>query len=258
MKIDKISAVRDVPSLEGKVSDEEWKVRVDLAACYRLIRAHGWNHNIYNHCSARVPGEPDKFLMKGHALLWDEVTASNLVKVDMNAELDERAGVNRPGFVLHSAILRARPDVNAVVHIHESSSVAVSVTRQGLLPLTQDAIFFFDRIGYHDYHGITENAEERAQIVAALGDKPAMLMRSHGSVTVGANVRAAYVLTNHLVTASKIQMQLMASGADLVIPSPEVCRGTVKQYESHNNGRGQDDWPAALRELDRTDDSYRH
>jgi ribulose-5-phosphate 4-epimerase/fuculose-1-phosphate aldolase len=258
MKIDKISAVRDVAGLEGKVAEAEWKTRVDLAACHRLIRANGWNSNIYNHCSARVPGEPDKFLMKAHALLWDEVTASNLVKVDMNAELDEAAGVNRPGFVLHSAILRARPDVNAVVHIHEAASVAVSTTKDGLLPLTQDGIFLFERVGYHDYHGITENAGERARIVAALGGNPAMLMRSHGSVTVGADVREAYVLTNHLVTASRIQMELMASGAELVIPPPGICRATVAQYESHNKGRGLDDWPAAMRELDRIDDSYRH
>jgi ribulose-5-phosphate 4-epimerase/fuculose-1-phosphate aldolase len=258
MKLDKIAAIRDVAPLSGKVSDTEWQTRVDLAACYRLIRRHGWNSNIYNHCSARVPGEPDFMVMKAHALLWDEVTASNLVKVNIHDELDENAGVNRPGFVLHSAILRARPDVNAVVHIHEAASIAVSVTKDGLLPLTQDAIFLFERVGYHDYHGITENAEERDLIVAALGDKPAMLMRSHGSVTVGATVREAYMLTNHLVTASRAQMQLMAAGAELVVPPTEVCRATVAQHAAHNQGRGLDDWPAALRELDRVDDSYRH
>ena len=111
--------------------------RVDLAACYRLAQSHGWNRNIYNHVSHRVPGEPDMFLIKPHVLLWDEITASNLIKVNMHGELDERAGVNRPGYVLHSAILRARPDVNAVVHIHEEASVAVSTMKDGLLPLTQ-------------------------------------------------------------------------------------------------------------------------
>ena len=147
-----------MPSLKDKVSPEEWRARVDLAACYRLVRAQGWNTGINNHISHRVPGEDDYFLMKAHRLMWDEVTASNLVKVNMNEELDEAAGVNRPGFVLHSAILRARDDVNACVHIHEESSIAVSTLKDGLLPLTQDAIFLYDRVAYHDYQGITEDA----------------------------------------------------------------------------------------------------
>ena len=253
-----ITAIRDVKSLKEKLPQEEWNARVDLAACYRLVRANGWNMNIFNHVSLRVPEEPDYFFIKAHALLWDEVTASNLVKVNLNEELDETSLVNRPGFVLHSAILRARPDVNAIVHIHEEACVAVSATKDGILPLTQDAIFLYDQVAYHEYSGITEDAEERAAITNNLGDKTAMLMRNHGSVTVGRTTQEAYSWTQRLVKASQIQLQLMASGSELVIPSEDVCRHTVQQYLEHNKGRGLDDWPAALRELDRIDDSYRH
>lgn len=254
---DKVNRLRDVPSIEAKVSQEEWRARVDLAAAYRLVRANDWNVNIYNHCSHRVPGEPDCFLMKAHPLLWDEVTASNLVKVDMREELDERANVNRPGFVLHSAILRTRMDVNAVVHIHEQSTIAVGTMKDGLRPLTQDAIFLYGRVGYHEYNGITEDAEEREQIVTNLGNNAAMIMRSHGTVSVGDTMREAYITTEHLVKASQIQLKLMSSGAELEIPSPETCRRAADQYVAHGKGRGQADWPAYLRELDRLDPSYR-
>ena len=253
-----ITAIRDVKSLKGQISTEEWSARVDLAACYRLVRANGWNMNIFNYVSLRVPEQPDYFFIKAHALLWDEVTASNLVKVNLNEELDETSLVNRPGFVLHSAILRARPDVNAIVHIHEEACVAVSATKDGILPLTQDAIFLYDQVAYHEYSGITEDAEERAAITNNLGDKTAMLMRNHGSVTVGRTTQEAYSWTQRLVKASQIQLQLMASGSELVIPSEEVCRHTVQQYLEHNRGRGLDDWPASLRELDKIDTSYRH
>ncbi|MFP6736372.1 MAG: class II aldolase/adducin family protein [Rhodospirillales bacterium] len=186
------------------------------------------------------------------------MTASNLVKVNILDELDESAGVNRPGFVLHSAIMRARPEVAAAVHIHEEASTAISATKEGLLPLTQDGIFLYEQIAYHDYQGITENAEERKAIIADFGDKPVMLMRSHGSVSVGTSVREAYVHTTHLVKASQIQLQLMAVGAELILPTAEVCRTGVKQHLAHGLGRGQADWPAYQRELDRLDESYRH
>ena len=253
-----IRTIRNVQSLKGNISTDEWNARVDLAACYRLVRSNGWNMNIFNHVSARVPGEPNYFLIKAHALLWDEVTASNLVKVNMNEELDETSLVNRPGFVLHSAILRSRQDVNAVLHIHEDACIAISSTKEGLLPLTQDAVFLYGQVAYHDYAGITENAEERAAITNNLGHKTAMLMRNHGSVTVGESTQEAYSWTQRLVKACQIQLQLMASGAELVVPSEEICQHVVNQFMEHNKGRGLDDWPAALRQLDRIDNTYRH
>ena len=147
-------------------------------------RSKSWLEPKYlQSCLHRVPGEPDMFLIKPHVLLWDEITTQPY-QVNMHGELDERAGVNRPGYVLHSAILRARPDVNAVVHIHEEASVAVSTMKDGLLPLTQEAIFLYGRVAYHEYSGITEDAEERAALIQNLSKKSAMMMRSHGSVTV--------------------------------------------------------------------------
>ena len=142
-----------------------------------LARRNGWNNGIYNHVSARVPGEPDKFLIKGHALLWDEVTASNLIKVDMNDELDEDAGVNRPGFVLHSAVLRARPDTDAVVHVHPDPCVAVSASKEGLLPLSQTAIRFYDRLAYHDYEGPSLHLDERKRLQQSLGNKKVLILK---------------------------------------------------------------------------------
>lgn len=257
MTRDPIEIARDVPPLEGHVSPEEWTQRVELAAVYRLVCRNGWNLGIYNHASARVPGEPDYFLMKGHALLWDEVTASNLVKVNMHEELDESSGVNRPGFVLHSAILRARSDVNVVIHIHPDACVAVSTMKEGLLPLTQEAVFLHNRVGYHDYSGITESAEERAGIIAALGQKPALLMRNHGATTVGDSAREAYRVMAHLINACRLQLDLMATGAELVVPDEAMCAHVADQYEAHNRGRGQADWPGTLRDLEKTDPDYR-
>lgn len=257
MPLDDVLDIRDVKSLKDRVSPEEWRVRVDLAACYRLVCHYGWNSGIFNHAAARIPGEPDKFLIKPHAILWEEVTASNLIKVAMEGELDESAGVNRPGYVLHSAILRARPDVQATLHIHPQACIAVASTADGLLPLTQDAIRFHDRIGYHGYEGITEDADERERIVAHLGPHPALLMRSHGATTVGPSVRHAFILMRGLINACEIQLRLMASGAELVVPDAATCERTAAQMESHDKGRGQADWPGFLRMLDRADPGYR-
>src|SRR3954454_18302484 len=141
----------------ASVSPEEWQARVDLAATYRLVAHHGWDDVIYNHCSMRVPGEDRKFLMKRHELLWTEVTASNLVKVDMDEDLDERAGVNRPGFTLHGGVMLGRSNVNCAVHVHTRIGMAIAGLKSGLLIISQEAVRFYDRIGYHPYEGITED-----------------------------------------------------------------------------------------------------
>ena len=218
MTSDDISAIRDVPSLQGKVSSEEWQARTELAACYRLAHRDGWNNGIYNHCTVRSPDDPDRFLIKAHKLMWDEITASNLISVNMNEELDESSKVNRPGFVLHSAVMRARPDVSAIVHIHPDSCIAVSASKDGLLP---------------------------------------MLMRNHGATTLGPTIGDAYVMMGNLISACEIQLQLQAAGVEMALPSPELCEATVAQIKAHEAGRGQDDWPGRLRELDRMDTGYR-
>src|SRR5260370_32560838 len=157
------------------MSADEWQARVDLAAVYRLVAHHGWDDVIYNHCSMRVPGEPRKFLMKRHELLWTELTASNLVKVDMEADLDERAGVNRPGLTLHSDVLRGRPDVNCAVHVHTRTGMAIAGLQSGLRMISQEAVRFFGAIGYHPYEGITEDFGERERLIADLGGSRAMI-----------------------------------------------------------------------------------
>jgi ribulose-5-phosphate 4-epimerase/fuculose-1-phosphate aldolase len=240
------------------VSPAEWEARVDLAAAYRLVAHHGWDDVIYNHCSMRAPGEDRKFLMKQHELLWTEVTASNLVKVDMDEDLDERAGVNRPGFTLHSAILRGRPDVNCAVHVHTRTGMAIAGLKSGLRMISQEAVRFFGRLGYHSYEGITEDFDERDRLIAHLGDNRAMIMHNHGVLTVGKTAREAFILMKHLLEAAEIQLAMEATGGELIEIPPNVCKKTVLQYEKHDSGRGAADWPAYLRMLDRLDPSYRN
>jgi len=240
------------------ISPAEWQSRVELAAVYRLVAHHGWDDVIYNHCSMRVPGEDRKFLMKQHELLWTEVTASNLVKVDMDEDLDERAGVNRPGFTLHSAILRGRADVNCAVHVHTRTGMAIAGLKRGLRMISQEAVRFFGSLGYHPYEGITEDFDERERLIAHLGDNRAMIMHNHGVLTVGKTAREAFILMKHLLEAAEIQLSMEATSGELIEIPPEVCKKTAMQYEKHDSGRGAADWPAYLRLLDRLDPSYRN
>lgn len=239
------------------VSPEEWQARVDLAAIYRLCSLNGWDDIIYNHCAMRVPREPSKFLMKRHELLWDEVTASNLVKVDMNADLDEKAGVNRPGFTLHGGVLRGRPDVNCSIHVHTETGMALSGLKSGLRMISQQAIRFYKRIGYHPYEGITEDFAERERILKNLGTNRALILHNHGLLTLGASAREAYVLMRFLISACEIQLRLEATGGALLEVPADVCEKTVAQMEHHDAGRGLADWSALFRRLDRIDPSYR-
>jgi ribulose-5-phosphate 4-epimerase/fuculose-1-phosphate aldolase len=243
---------------QDNVSDAEWEARVDLAAVYRLINHYGWDDVIYNHASMRVPGEPRCFLMKRHELLYNEVTASNLVKVNMDEDLDESSGVNRPGFTLHGGVLGARADVNCAVHVHTPTGMAIAGLKSGLRMVSQQAIRFYKRIGYHAYEGITEDFSERARINKDLGDNRAMIMHNHGLLTVGKSARDAFVLMHHLIEAAEIQLTLEATGSDVIEIPPEVCAKTAAQYEHHDAGRGSADWAAYLRMLDKVDRSYRN
>jgi ribulose-5-phosphate 4-epimerase/fuculose-1-phosphate aldolase len=248
---------KPAPTASPAMSPEEWEARVDLAAVYRLVAHRGWDDVIYNHCSMRVPGEPQKFLMKRHELLWTEVTASNLVKVDMHEDLDESAGVNRPGFTLHGGVMRGRPDVNCAVHVHTRTGMAIAGLRSGLRMVSQESVRFFERIGYHPYEGITEDFGERERLIAHLGQNRAMIMHNHGVLTVGKTAREGFILMRHLLEAAEIQLAMEATGGELIEIPPDICRKTVAQYEKHDSGRGSADWPAYLRMLDRIDPSYR-
>jgi ribulose-5-phosphate 4-epimerase/fuculose-1-phosphate aldolase len=246
-----IASLADTP-------DAERRARIDLAAVYRLCAHYGWDDLIYNHCAMRVPGEDAKFLMKRHELLWTEVTASNLVKVDMHDDLDESAGVNRPGFTLHGGALKGRPDVNCSIHVHTEWGMALSGLKHGLRMLSQQATRFYKRVGYHPYEGLTEDFTERERIRTNLGMNRALILHNHGLLTVGKSAREAFVLMKYLMSAAEIQMRMESSGGELIEISPEVCEKVAAQYEAHDSGRGSADWPAYLRLLDQIVSGYRN
>lgn len=249
--------LKTMPSTPTDMSQEEWEARVDLAAVYRLCAHYGWGELIYNHCSMRVPGEPTRFLMKRHADMWTEVTASNLVKVDMREDLDEAAGVNRPGFTLHGGLLQGRPDVNCAIHIHTDTGMAIAGLKSGLRMLSQQAVRFYNRVGYHPYEGITENFDERERILSALADHRALIMHNHGLVTVGKTARESFILMKHLMSAANIQLQMEATGNELIEIPADICEKVAAQFERHDAGRGSADWPAYGRLLDKLDPSYK-
>jgi ribulose-5-phosphate 4-epimerase/fuculose-1-phosphate aldolase len=240
------------------ISAEEWQARTDLAAVYRLCAHYGWDDLIYNHCSMRVPGEPSKFLMKQHELLWTEVTASNLRKVDMNDDLDEKSGVNRPGFTLHGGVLKGRADVNCAVHIHTETGMALAGLKHGLRMISQQAMRFYQRIGYHPYEGITEDFSERERILKALSSNRALVLQNHGLLTVGKNAREAFILMKYLMSAATIQLKMEATGGELIEIPAAVCEKVAVQYQTHDAGRGSADWPAYLRMMDQLDPGYRN
>ncbi len=238
-------------------ADLDRQARVDLAAVYRLLAHQGWGDVIFNHAAMRCPSNPRNFLIKRHELLYTEVTASNLVEVSMDADLDERAGVNRPGFTLHSGVLRGRPDVNCSVHVHPDEGVAISALKHGLRPVSQSAMRFYNRIGYHDYEGLTDSFDERERIVAALGRNRALVMRHHGVTTVGTTAREAFSLMKEFVRAARIQLMMDESRQEVLEIAPHICEHVAAQYEQHDRGRASAEWPAYLRLLDGIDRSYR-
>ncbi|MGB7042758.1 MAG: class II aldolase/adducin family protein, partial [Xanthobacteraceae bacterium] len=205
----------------------------------------------------RAPGDR-KFLIKRHELLYAEVTPANLVKVNMDDDLDESSGVNRPGFTLHGGVLAARPDVNCAVHVHTETGMAISGLQRGLRMVSQAAIRFYNRVGYQDYEGITEDFGERTRINKALGHNRALIMRNHGLLTVGKTAREAFVLMKSLLEAANIQLTMEATGGALVEIPPEICKKTARQYEHHDSGRGSADWPAYLRMLDKINPDWRN
>lgn len=236
---------------------DEKTARTYLAATYRLIAYLGWDEGIYNHISLRVPSEPTKFLIKHHELLYREVTASNLIKVDMTHDLDEKSGVNRPGFTLHSGILMGRSDVNCAIHLHTTEGIALSAHKGGLRMMSQNALRFYQRIGYHPYEGITEDFGERERILANLGQGKALVLENHGLLTVSPTPWGAFGLMRDLITACKSQLLLEATGAEIKEISTDICEKVARQYDAHDNGRGTADWPSWLRLLDSVDQSYR-
>jgi ribulose-5-phosphate 4-epimerase/fuculose-1-phosphate aldolase len=243
-------------------TDAERQVRVDLAACYRLVAHFGWDDLIFTHISARVPGSKHHFLINPFGMLFEEITASSLLTVDLDGSLVESSSFpfNPAGFVVHSAVHAVRPDAGCVLHLHTRCGSAVSAQAEGLLPLTQHAMVFFGKLAYHAYEGIALDTEERARMQADLGEKRAMLLRNHGTLTLGATVAEAFQRMYWLERACEAQVAALAGDAKsrgLVIPPREVCELTATQGDLVWKGGSDLAWPALLRMLDRRDKTYR-
>ena len=247
-------------SVKEQVSTQEWQVRTDLAACYRIIAMYGWDDLVFTHISARVPGGEDHFLNNPYGMLFEEITASSLVKVDLdgNKVLESEHPVNPAGFVIHSAVHEARADAGCVLHTHTKAGIAVSAQKDGLLPISQTAMFPFVTLGYHDYEGVALNDDEKPRLVADLGSNNALILRNHGLLTTAPTIADAFLLMYVLETACQIQIMAQSGGNELVrIPQP-ILDGVQAQAEQVTKGLGGSlVWPGLLRKLDRRDTSFR-
>lgn len=239
----------------GTMAQSEWQARVDLAATHRLCVHYGWDNLIYNHIAMRVPEQPDFFLIKPHACLFEEVTASNLVKLSMkNGMVGWDSNVNAAGFTIHTSMLNARSDLNCTLHVHTKAGMAMSAHGDGLLPITQGSMRFYNRISYHDYEGISEDINEGERIARSFGPKnKAMILRNHGLVTAGSTCSEALSLMKYLIASCETQLMLQATGCKMLIPAPDICEHAARQWEK----QGGEDWPAYLRVADRIDPSYK-
>jgi len=230
----------------------EAAVRADLAAAYRLIARAGWDDLIYSHVSAAVPGEPGHFLINPFGQRFDEITPDGLVKIDVDGRaVDPMPGilVNRTGFALHAAVHRARDDAQCVMHLHETSAIAVSTHPRGLLPLSQHALRFHGMLALHDYEGLALVPAEAQRLLEALRGKPAALLRHHGTLVLGRTVAEAYTLTATLIKACRIQVAALAGNPDPVLPAPRVVEETARQLFDNGALEGVLEWPALLRSL---------
>jgi ribulose-5-phosphate 4-epimerase/fuculose-1-phosphate aldolase len=242
-----------MPSLAGKVSPAEWEARVDLAAAYRLVALYKWDDLVFTHITLRVPDAEDQFLINPYGLFFDEITASSLVKIDLQGckVQDSPFEVNPAGFLIHSAIHAARHDARCVMHTHTLNGVAVSAQRAGLLPISQHAMFALSSLGYHDFEGPALNDDEKPRLVADLGDKTSLILRNHGLLTVGETVADAFVAMYYLEASCAIQVRAQAGGE--LIPVPKDVLDQPVSRTRH----GARVWPGLRRRLDRMDPSYK-
>jgi ribulose-5-phosphate 4-epimerase/fuculose-1-phosphate aldolase len=260
--------------MRERVSEAEWQARLDLAACYRLVARYGMTDLIYNHITVRVPGEDGHVLINPFGYLYEEITASCLFKIDLQGRVIARPDdmpyeINHAGYVVHSAIHAARHDLACVLHTHTRAGMAVSVMECGLLPATQGALRFHNRVAYHDFEGPAVDEGERARLVADLGDKDVMILRNHGLITCGRSVAEAFLLMQRLETACKVQVDFMAANTPLHMPSAQAMEVTARvlapptvtdrtgAQASLGDWNGQREWSALLRQLDRDDSSWR-
>lgn len=247
-------------SVRDRVSAEEWEQRLALAACYRLVALHGWSDLVFTHISARVPGPEHHFLINPYGMLFDEITASSLVKIDLtgNVVMDSPYPVNPAGFTIHSAIHAARDDAKCVLHVHTVDGIAVSAQKQGLLPLSQQSIFVLASLAYHDYEGVALNEDEKPRLVRDLGDRSFLMLRNHGLLTVAPTVPDAFVLMYVFQNSCAIQVRAQAGGGELVHVDQRIIDGARAQAKQVLRGAGGAlVWPGLLRKLDRVDSTWR-
>jgi ribulose-5-phosphate 4-epimerase/fuculose-1-phosphate aldolase len=244
----------------GQVGEQEWRTRVDLAACYRLVALYGWDDLVFTHISARVPGPDRHFLINPYGMLFEEITASSLVKVDLSGHKVRQSPheINPAGFLIHSAVHEARQDAHCVIHLHTDCGVAVSAQRRGLLPISQQALLVCSSLCYHDYEGLALEDDEKPRLVADLEDKTFMLLRNHGTLAVGKDVASAFLNIHVLERACRIQVLAQSGGSELLPVSAAITGKIAGQVEEVTRGMGGGlAWPGLLRKLDRLDPSYR-
>jgi ribulose-5-phosphate 4-epimerase/fuculose-1-phosphate aldolase len=249
-----------IPSLKEVVSAEEWQVRVDLAAAYRLVAAYGWSDLIFTHISARIPGPEHHFLINPYGLMFDEITASSLIKIDQsgNKLSDSPYPVNPAGFTIHSCIHEVREDAVCVLHTHSRAGVGVSAQKGGLLPVSQQSTIILNSLAYHDYEGIALYAEEKPRLQASLGTAKNLILRNHGLLTVGSTIPEAFLSMYLLESACRIQIDAQAGGEiNLIGPAPmEANKNAMKLTTTAGQSAANLAWPALLRKLDRENPGY--
>ena len=248
-----------IPSVKDQVSEQEWQLRVDLAACYRLAAAYGWSDLIFTHISARLPGDEHHFLINPYGLLFEEITASSLIKVDQqcNKLMASPFPVNPAGFVIHSAVHAVREDAACVLHTHTRAGVAVSAQACGVLPISQQSTFVLASLGYHSYEGVALRDEEKPRLQADLGSANHLMLRNHGLLTVATSIPEAFLLMYNFESTCQIQISAQAGG-ELTQVDPRIIDGIGHAMRTQSTGiGGAFAWPAMLRKLDRMDSSFR-
>ncbi|MES2104985.1 MAG: class II aldolase/adducin family protein [Pseudomonadota bacterium] len=249
----------NIPSLKEVVSAEEWQVRVDLAACYRLVAAYGWSDLVFTHISARIPGPEHHFLINPYGLMFDEITASSLVKVDQqcNKVIDSPFPVNPAGFVIHSAVHEAREDVQCVLHTHTRAGVAVSAQKCGVLPISQQSTFVLASLAYHEYEGVAFRDEEKPRLQTDMGRANFLMLRNHGLLVAGKSIADAFLSMYTFESTCQIQLSAQAGG-ELVQVNPLIVKGVSEAMRVQTGGLGGAFvWPSLIRKLDRMDQSYK-
>jgi len=255
-----MSTGQSLVSVKQHVSEEEWRVRVDLAAAYRLVAFYGWDDLIFTHLSCRVPGPEHHFLINPYGMMFEEITASSLVKINLEGQtvMSSPYFINPAGFTIHSAVHAAREDALCVIHLHTQHGIAVSAQKNGLLPISQQSLFALASLAYHEYEGLALNEDEKSRLVADLGNKTSMILRNHGLLTVGKTPAEAFLAMYILESACRIQILAQSGGGAVLTVADPIIETVAAQLNAVTVGQGaQLAWPGLLRKLERIDPSYR-